>query len=894
MSVRNLDKIFNPQRIAVVGASDEPGKVGFTLLRNVIGAGYNGVVYPINPHREAVQGIHAYPTIAALPRVPDLAIICTPAKTVPGLIRECGEAGVLGVVILSAGFREAGEQGRELELQMREEWRQFDGLRIIGPNCLGVMAPHVPLNASFAADAPQPGRIALISQSGALCTSLLDWAAQQNIGFSHFVSIGNMLDVGFGDLIDYFGEDPHTQSIILYVESISDARGFMSAARSFARTKPIVAYKAGRFAESAQAALSHTGAMAGEDAVCDAAFQRAGIERVFDMGEMFDCAELLARQKLPRGPRLAIVTNAGGPGVMATDTLVSLRGELAPLGRTTLERLDAALPAWWSHGNPIDVLGDAPPARYAQAVQVALADGQVDAALAILTPQAMTDPTATAAQVASVAARVSKPLLAAWIGGKRVREGDRLLSEAGVPTYPTPEGAVNAFMHLVSYARNLETLYETPRDVPLSFALDHTALQARFNELLSRSADVLSEGDSKSLFEVYGVSVARAIAAATPDEAARVAAEIGYPVVLKILSPAITHKTDVGGVALDIRNEEGLRRAYALMLERVRAKRPEAAISGVTVQRMIDRTGGTELIVGMKKDATFGAVMMVGAGGITAELYRDRALGLPPLNERLAHRMLSGLRSWPLLQGYRGRPRADLDRLIETLIRLSYLVAHHPEISEFDVNPLCVSADEVLALDGRVVIDRRVLEHPVRPFAHLAIRPYPEEFVRRDVLADGRPVTFRPIRPEDEPLWLELVAACSPETLHARFHYLFKSPTHEVASRFVFLDYDRELAIMAEIEDEGRKRFVGVGRLAADANHDTAEYAVLVADAWQNQGLGLKLIDNCLDIARCWGVKRIVAETTLGNPRMISIFETRGFRVERNLRDGLVVVDKAL
>jgi acetyltransferase len=888
MSIRHLDKIFKPQRVAVIGASDDRTKVGYNVLRNLIGAGFGGVVYPINARREAVQGIQAYPNIGALPRPPDLAIVCTPATGVPELVRECGEAGVRGMVIVSAGFREAGPEGRALEERVLIERNRFDDLRIIGPNCLGVIAPHVGLNASFAADMPERGHIALISQSGALCTSLLDWAGQQKIGFSSFVSVGNMLDVGFGDLIDYFGADPGTKSIILYVESLTNVREFMSAARAFSRNKPIVAYKAGRFTESAKAATSHTGAMAGEDAVCDAAFQRCGIERVFDMGELFDCAELLARQKLPRGPRLAIVTNAGGPGVMATDTLIAARGKLATLNDSTVARLDAFLPAWWSHGNPVDVLGDAPAERFEQAVNVVLSDENVDAVLTILTPQAMTDPTETAVRVAAIAGKAHKPLLSAWIGGRRVLEGDRILAAAGVATYGTPEAAVKAFMHLVSYARNLETLYETPRDVPVQFSLDAALLRTRLEQLASVGATVLSESDSKSLLETYDIPVSQALPSATVDEASLVAARIGYPVVLKVLSPQITHKTDVGGVALNIRNEEGLRTAFGEIMRSAREKRPDAEVLGVTVQRMLNLQNGVELIVGMKTDATFGAVIMVGAGGVTAELFRDRALGLPPLNERLARRMLESLLSWPLLSGYRGRPAVNLERLVEVLMRLSYLTAHHPEVREFDVNPLLATVDDVVALDARIVVERKPA---TRTFAHLAIRPYPEEFVKRETLPDGQTVIFRPVRPEDEPAWLAMVANCSPETLHARFRSFFKEPTHDVATRFCVLDYDRELAIVAETADGS---LIGVGRLVSDANHVSAEFALLVVDAWQNKGLGLKLTDYCLKVATNWGVKRVVAETTLDNGRMLSIFEQFGFHVDRNFQERMAVVSKAI
>ena len=894
MSIRNLDKIFQPKRIAVVGASDDRSKVGGTVLRNLISTGFTGVVYPVNSQREAVSGILAYPRISALPRVPDLVIICTPAHTVAGLVRECGEMGVGGIVVLTAGFRETGPEGKALEEQIALESKKFPDLRIIGPNCLGIIAPHSRVNASFAADTPKAGDIALISQSGALCTSLLDWAMQQKIGFSHFVSVGNMLDVGFGDLIDYFAEDPHTKSIILYVESISDARGFVSAARSFSRSKPIVAYKAGRFSESAHAAASHTGAMASEDAVCNAVFQRAGIERVYEMGAMFDCAELLAGNRLPRGPRLAIVTNAGGPGVMATDALIERKGVLARLSDTTVTKLSAALPPWWSHGNPVDVLGDAGADRFATALSIVLTDEQVDSVLVMLTPQSMTDPTETAAQVAAAGRTAGKPVLATWIGGMRVAEGTRILQEGGIPTYPSPEGAVEAFMHLVSFARNREILYEIPRDVPVSFRLDPQSMADVVRPLMNAGSTTLSETDSKTLLDAYGIPTIQARPARSVEEAVALAESAGYPIVLKIWSPDITHKTDVGGVRLGLRDADGVRAAYTELVEAVRIKRPHAQIWGVTVQPMADVSSGQELIVGMKKDPNFGAILLVGSGGVTAELDRDRALELPPLNERLARRMLESLKVWPLLNGFRGRVPLDVDALIETMIRLSYLTAHNPEITEFDVNPLLVLPRGVLALDARVVVDTPKPGSVSRPYHHLAIRPYPEEFVARHQLADGTSVVLRPIRPEDEPLWMELVDACTPETLHARFRYLFKRPTHETATRFCVLDYDRELAIMAEIEQEGRRKFIGVGRLVADADHETAEYAVLVADAWQNQGLGLKLTEYCLEIAARWGIRKIVSETTQDNSRMLSIFKQQGFAAQGTVDAGIVAFEKPM
>ena len=892
MSIRHLDKIFRPESIAVIGASGDPSKVGFTVLKNLLAAGFPGAIFPVNTRHDQVQGHAAFPRIGDIPAPPDLAIICTPASTVPAIIDECGAAGVLGLIILSAGFREAGPEGAQLEQQLREAWHKHDGMRIVGPNCLGVMVPGARLNASFAADAPRAGQLALVSQSGALCTSLLDWAAQEGIGFSHFVSVGNMLDVGFGDLIDYFGSEPEARSILLYIESISDARGFMSAARAFSRTKPIVAYKAGRFAESALAAASHTGAMAGEDAVCDAAFQRAGIERVFTIDDLFDCAELLARHRPPRGERLGIITNAGGPGVMATDALIGRHGKLATLTEASLQTLNSFLPDCWSHHNPIDVLGDATPERFARAVEVVLGDPQVDAALVILTPQAMTDPTETAARVGEIAARSPKPVLAAWIGGRRVHDGRQRLMATGIPTYTSPEHAVNAFMHLVSYARNLEILNETPRDIPLTFALDQGRLRGRFEALLQQGTDILSEADSKSLLNDYGISAVQAFPAATADEAVAIARRVGYPVVLKVLSPQITHKTDVGGVALGLQVDDGVRAAFERIVQTAKQRRPEADINGVTVQRMVAAQDGVELIAGVKRDPLFGAVQMVGAGGITAELHCDRALGLPPLNERLARRMLESLRIWPLLQGYRGRPLIDVDALIEVLMRLSYLVADHPEIQELDINPLLATPREAVALDARIVIDRSRTGRSSRPYSHLAIRPYPVEFVTPARLKNDTSITLRPIRPEDEPLWQQLLAACSAQTIHDRFHNLFKAVTHEMAARYCFIDYDREMAIVAQIDDTAE--LAGVVRLIADPDHDTAEFAILVADAWQGRGLGRLLTENCLKLAQTWGLHRLEAITSFGNSRMIGIFKRQGFEVEHDIPNRIVRARKSI
>jgi acetyltransferase len=892
VSIRNLDKIFDPRRVAVIGASDTPTSVGYTVLRNLVGSGFAGVVYPINPRREAIQGIHAYQDVKSLPHVPDLGVICTPAPSVPGLVRELGEAGTRGIVIISAGFREIGAEGRKLEEQVRDEQRKFAGMRILGPNCLGIMVPAIHLNASFAAATPGPGHIGFISQSGALCTSVLDWAIDQGIGFSYFVSVGNMLDVGMGDLIDYFGSATETESIILYIESITEAREFISAARAFARTKPIVAYKAGRFAESAQAAASHTGAMAGVDAVYEAAFQRAGIERIFEIEDMFDCAELLARHRVAKGDRLAIVTNAGGPGVMTTDALIARNGQLAKLADDTLRQLNELLPSCWSHGNPVDVLGDAPPERFARALEIVLADKGVDAVLVILTPQAMTDPTSTARSVGQLGAKSHKPVLAAWMGSRVVREGTQVLNELGIPAYDTPAKAVRAFMHLVSYARNLSTLHETPRDLHMAFTMDRQRLRSLFNTFLSEGGEVLSENVSKAFLDAYGIPVTRPQPARGADEAVEAARGLGYPVVMKIHSPQITHKTDVGGVVLNLPNDEAVRAAFRQVTDRAHELRPDADILGVTVQKMVTYPNSFELILGTKKDPVFGPVIMVGMGGVSAEVLKDRALGLPPLNEALTRRMLESLQSWPLLRGYRGKPGANIDRLIEIIMRFSYLVADYPEIKELDINPLLVTPEQALALDARVVVDRELVVRPLRPYSHLAIRPYPEEYVTERKLKDGTPLLLRPIKPEDEPLWHDLLASCSTQSIWFRFNCLFKQATHEMASRYCFIDYDREMGIVAEVEEAEQRKLVGVGRLVADVDHTTAEFAVIVVDRWHGRGLGGVLTDYCLELAKKWGVKRVVAEVSKENARMLATFRNRSFEFDEKLDRDVVLASK--
>ena len=888
MSIRHLDSIFKPKRVAVVGASDSPQGVGYAVLRNMIGAGFDGVVYPVNAKRESVQGIAAYASVMDLPNTPDLALVCTPAPTVLGVVKQCAKAGIKGVVIISAGFRETGPAGLAVEQEILHVARQHD-MRVIGPNCLGVITPRLGLNASFTVGMPGDGHIAFISQSGALGTSVLDWAQKKGIGLSHFVSVGNMMDTGFPDLIDYFGQDPRTKSLILYVESIMDARRFVSAARAFTRTMPIIAYKAGRFEQSAAAAASHTGALMGADDVHDAAFRRAGIERVFEIDDLFDCAELLGRQKPPSHGRLAILTNAGGPGVMATDALLARDGELTELEPATIEKLNGCLPSAWSHGNPVDVLGDATSRRYADAAEIVLADPGVDALLVILTPQAMTDGQEIAERIGEVAGKTNKPVLGAWLGGASVELGRMTLTRYNVPSYPSPERAIRGYMHLINYARNIETLYETPSAVPIK----ETTNKNLAGSLADLHGVTLSEIKSKQLFKDFGIPVAMAEPASDIDQAVALADAMGYPVVMKVRSPQITHKTDVEGVALGLEDAEAVRGAFTRVTESAARHRPDAVVQGVSVQPMVSNRDGIEMILGVKKDPVFGTVLLAGMGGITAEVLQDRVLGIPPLTEALARRMVESLRCWPLLTGYRGRPPVDVDGLIEVLIRMSFLVAQTPNIAELDINPLLVTPGGVTALDARIITDDS-RGMPDEHYSHLAIRPYPIEFVEHVVLPDGEEVTFRPIRPEDEPRWHDLLASCSAESLRARFFSTIRKTTHKMAMRYCYIDYDREMAIVALINEGGKKRIIGVGRLVADPDHIDAEYAILLADEWQGVRLGTMLTSYCLKIAKRWGIRRVYGGTMIENRRMVATFREQGFDTVTEDEEGMVYADRAV
>ncbi len=891
----SLEAILAPKSVAVIGATDKAGSVGRTILWNLIRNPFGGTVFPVNPNRPSILGIKAYPSLAAVPDPVDLAVIVTPASTVPGLVGECVEASVKGAIIISAGFKEPGAAGADLERQIMEQARR-GRMRIIGPNCLGVMNPLTGLNATFAGAMARPGNVGFISQSGALCTAVLDWSLQEHVGFSFFGSIGSMLDVGWGDLIYYLGDDPHTQSIVIYMETIGDARSFMSAAREVALTKPIIVIKPGRTKGAAQAAASHTGSLTGSDEVLDVAFRRCGALRVSTIAEMFYMAEVLAKQPRPKGPRLTILTNAGGPGVIATDALIAEGGELAQLSDATLAVLNLLLPPHWSHGNPIDILGDADPDRYTKVLDVAAKDPNSDGLLVILTPQAMTDPTQTAERLKAYAQIPGKPVLASWMGGQDVSAGETILNRArpGVPTFRYPDTAAQVFNYMWRYTYSLRALYETPL---LSAGSEAVAGRVQAEKIVSRARQagrtLLTEVESKQLLGAYGIPTVETHLATREAEAVTLAEKVGYPAVLKLYSETITHKTDVGGVQLNLRDAEAVRTAYRAIEAAVRERAGAEHFQGVTVQPMI-RLEGYELILGSSIDAQFGPVLLFGTGGQLVEVYKDRALGLPPLNTTLARRMMQRTRIYEALKGVRGRPPVNLEALEELLVRFSQLVIEQRWIREIDINPLLALPDRLIALDARVVLHGPQMSEAQLP--KLAIRPYPAQYIQPWKTRKGLPLLIRPIRPEDEPLMVKFHGTLSDRSVYLRYLHplqLTQRVAHERLSRLCFIDYDREMALVAEHEnpDAKEREILGIGRLSRIHGTLEAEYAILISDQFQGHGLGTELLQRLIQVGRDEGLRRIIAYISPENYPMQNISKRLGFRMLHDKDEGLVKVE---
>ena len=877
-----LDPFFQPQSVAVIGATPREGTVGRTVLANLISPGFRSKVWPVNPQHAEILGRPCFAAVGSIPEPVDLAVIATPAATVPGVVGECVAAGVKAAIVISAGFRERGAEGQELERQVAQRLRG-SRMRLIGPNCLGVMNPHVGLNATFAQAIARPGNVAFLSQSGALQTAILGWSLEEQVGFSAFVSTGSMLDIGWGDLIDYFGDDPKTKSIVIYMESVGGARSFLSAAREVSLTKPVIVLKAGRSEAASKAAASHTGALTGSDDVLEAAFRRIGVLRVNAISDLFYMAEVLSKQPRPLGPKLAILTNAGGPGVLATDALIASGGELAPLSPETLAALNEFLPSHWSHGNPIDILGDADADRYERALKIALADPASDGLLVTLTPQGMTQPGEVAERVNRHAKAGNKPLLASWMGGKEVAGGIAALNAAGIPTFAYPDTAARMFQLMWRYTYNLRGIYETPviAEDPAEAIESRAKAQVILSAARNNSRTLLTEYESKQLLAIYGIPTAETRIARSAEEAAEAAGQIGFPVVVKLHSETISHKTDVGGVKLNVGDAQAVRQAYQQIAAAVEERAGAGNFLGVTVQPMV-RASGYELIIGSTTDAQFGPVIIFGSGGELVEVYRDRALALPPLNSTLAQRMMEQTRIWKAFRGVRGRKPVDLAALELALIRFARLIVENPEIRESDVNPLVAGPEQILALDARFVLHPASVADADLPKP--GIRPYPVQYVAPWVMKDGRRVTLRPIRPEDETLMPDFHKAISERSVYFRYFHAAKLDqrvAHERLIRMCFLDYDREIALLADRSDpaSGAHEILAIGRMSKLHGANAAEVAVLVRDQFQRQGLGLELVRRLIQVARDERLGTLQAYMLQENIEMQTLLRKVGFHL---------------
>jgi acetyltransferase len=871
----DLESIFQPKTLAIIGATENEGSVGKTVMQNL--ASFKGEVFPVNPKRSSVLGIKAYPDLKSLPKKPELIVVVTPANTVPQIISDAADLKIPAAVIISAGFKEMGPPGLTLEKEILVHARRGK-MRIIGPNCLGVMNPLCSFNATFAAGIAHPGEIAFISQSGALCTAVLDWSLNEKVGFSAFVSIGSMIDVDWGDLIDYFGNDPATKSILIYMESVGNPRSFLSAAREVSLTKPIILIKAGRSIESAKAAASHTGSLAGSDEAFSAALRRVGVLRVDTIADLFSMTEALAKQPRPKGPHLAIVTNAGGPGVIATDALIASGGKLATLSKASMDQLNALLPAPWSHNNPVDILGDADATRYAKSIEIVANDPGCDGILVILTPQDMTDSAETAEKLKPFA-KLNLPVLASWMGAKSVEKGDKILTEMGIPVFAFPDIACKTFASMWQYQHNLSGIYEIPSAVhadEMACLIEHGAVLKILEKALSEGRSILDEVESKEILEAYEIPCTPTKVAKEPLEAARLAKEMGFPVVLKIYSHTITHKTDVGGVKLNLQSAKEVEKAYHEIYESVKRLAGEEHFQGVTVQPMI-KLNGYELILGSTIDEQFGPILLFGSGGQLVEVYKDRALALPPLTTTFAKAMMERTKIYEALKGVRGRKGIDLERLEQILVSFSNLVVEQPWIKECDINPLLCKEDEIIALDGRVILHDAKMKKEDLPSP--AIRPYPTQYVESWRLKDQSAVTIRPIRPEDERSMIQFHKDLSQETVRLRYlkalHY-DERVAHSRLLRICFNDYDREIAILVERDQE----ILGVIRMTKIPGTKDATFALIVKDQWQNQGIGSKLMEKLLEIARKEKIERIVAYILQENFQMQKLCKRFGFNLK--------------
>ncbi|MCG3136807.1 MAG: Protein lysine acetyltransferase Pat [Phycisphaerae bacterium] len=877
MSIRNLEWMMRPTSVAVIGPSNKPGNIGGIILRNMLRGGFNGPIMPVNPRYQAVAGILTYPDVPSLPLAPDVAILCTPPVMVPGLIHQLGVRGTRAAVVITAGLSEQKtSEGITLQEAMLAAAKPHC-LRILGPNCVGLLIPTLGLNATFAHTGIDAGSIAFVSQSGGFCTATLDWARSRGIGFSYFISLGNSADVDFGDVLDYLASDAQTSAILLYMESIGrhEARKFMSAARAASRNKPVLAIKAGRSPAAAKAAFSHTGALAGADNVYAAALRRAGILRVNTIDELFDAVETLARSKPLRGNRLAILTNGGGPGVIATDALIAEGGQLAELSGMTLKKLNERLPGTWSHGNPVDMIGDADAQTYRDSLQILLQDEGVDAVLVLNAPSALAPPVAAARGVVELVQQADRPILTSWLGGEAAQQARQVFAAAQIPTYNTPEQAVRAFMHMVRYHRNQDILNQVPPSMPTDFSPWPGVAKVVIDNALAENRQFLSEPEAKEVLAAYGLTVVETRIATDVADAVEQARAIGLPVALKILSADITHKSDVGGVALGLESLEEVQTAAQTMLQRISKKFPQAHISGFTVQQMASRPAAHELIIGMTTDEVFGPVLVFGQGGTAVEVIGDRTIALPPMNMSLARYTITRTEIFKLLQGYRDRPPADLDAIALALVQVSQLIIDRPEIVELDINPLFADHQGVLALDARM----RIAPAPQGGPSRLAIRPYPQGLEETVYLHDGQEVLIRPIRPEDQPAHAEFISRLLPEDLRFRFLGVIRDvPTSEMA-RLVQIDYDREMAFIATTSDTTSPQTLAVVRTMTQSDNSRADFAVMVRSDLKHLGLGQLMMEKIIRYCRERGTAEIVGQVLRDNEPMLNLIRKLGFKV---------------
>ena len=876
MGAHYLHKLVAPKSVAIIGATTRTDSVGYRVFMNMIEAGYKGELYPVNPKYEEIGGKPCFASVEAIGKPVDVAVIVIPAKAVPGVIRECGENGIRGAVVISAGFRETGPQGVRLEEDMMDAARRY-GLRIIGPNCLGTMRPSVGLNATFSHNAALPGDLALVSQSGALCTSILDWALSNHVGFSVMISMGGSADVDFGEVLDYLAVDPETKSILLYIEGIRNARRFMSGLRVAARMKPVVVVKAGRHAEGSRAAVSHTGSLVGADDVFEAALQRAGVVRVLTIAELFDAAHILSAGVRVKGNRLAVVTNAGGPGVMAADCAVEAGVSIPDLDEKTIKKLDKILSPAWSRGNPVDILGDAAPERYKDAILACQEGDQCDGVLAMFTPQAMSRPTEAAKNVVAAAKKGGKPTIACWMGEEQVRAARKLFSDHRVPYFLTPEASVKAFAYLANYHRNQQLLRQVPSPLWDRSEPDVDGARLVIEGVLAEGRRVLSTAESKALLSAFRIPTMPSVEVRSANEALVAAQSLGYPVAMKINSPSITHKSDVGGVRLNIDNAHAVRTAYNEMMASVAGARPDAEIRGVTVEKMLRKKNGRELMVGVLRDEVFGPTVSFGAGGTAVEVLKDRAVALPPLNEFIARDLIQQTRVAKLLGAFRSMPPVDVQAIENVLLRMSAMACELPYIQELDVNPFIADEEGAVAVDARVVVDYYTLTSD--PYGHMAVYPYPSHLSSRYQLSDGRDMVIRPIRPEDAEIESTFVRNLSPESKYFRFMQSLQELTEEMLVRFTQIDYDREMAFIATTEFNGDEAEIAVGRYVTNPDGNSCEFAIVVGDEWRRMGIGTRIMMALMQVAKSRGLKTMEGEILTENTKMISLARKLGFTI---------------